>query len=311
MIMWEAAKQAWRQGGMLTRIVWVNVAVFVAVTTANLMDRWSGGSLSAVVPQDGVWTLATSWRVDVLAKRPWSVLTHMVTHEGLWHLLMNMILLFWVGRVVAANAGSRRLLSLYVGGGLAGFLAYFLLSNGLRPMQGGTYAVGASGAVMALFAAAATLQPNTRFNLILFGPLPLKTLFWAYLLLDYFALSQGTNPGGNVAHLGGALFGVLVVKQEARGVNLLGWLEWLLDAVSTGTVSVPRRKRSRFRASTSNRWKAQEREASRAPMSDDEFNADRADREARLNAILDKISKHGYDHLSPEEKRFLFDQSQR
>lgn len=302
----------WAQGGMLTRLVWLNVVVFLVLMTLTLGDRLMGGALSAVLPSEGAWTLATSWRLETLASRPWSVLTHMFAHQGLWHLAMNMLLLFWMGRLYHAEVGSRRLLSTYLAGGLAGWLAYFLLSNGFKPMQeGSVFALGASASVMAIFGATATLRPDARFNLILFGPVALKHLFWGYVVLDYFGLSQGTNPGGNVAHLGGALFGVLLVQQERKGRQLLGWLEWVLDALASRSIRIPKRKRSRFEASTGNRWRAKEREASRAPMSDDEYNADRKDREARLDAILDKISKHGYDHLSPEDKRFLFDQSQR
>ncbi len=296
---------------MLTRLVWVNAAVFLLLLTLDVLDRFGGGAVSGVLPAAGARTLATSWQVDILAQRPWSVVTHMFTHQDLWHIAMNMLLLFWMGRVYHGEVGSRRLLSTYLAGGLAGFVAYFLVTNGFKPLQGSTYALGASASVMAIFGALATLRPEMKFNLILFGPVALKHLFWGYVVLDYFGLSQGVNAGGNLAHLGGALFGVLLVRQDRQGRNLVGWLEWVLDALSSRSFSVPRRKRSRFKASTSNRWKASERESSRAPMSDDEFNAERAAREDRLDAILDKISKHGYDHLSPEEKRFLFDQSQR
>jgi len=296
---------------MLTRLVWVNAAVFLLLLTLDVLDRFGGGAVSGVLPAAGARTLATSWQVYILAQRPWSVVTHMFTHQDLWHIAMNMLLLFWMGRVYHGEVGSRRLLSTYLAGGLAGFAAYFLVTNGFKPLQRSTYALGASASVMAIFGALATLRPEMRFNLILFGPVALKHLFWGYVVLDYFGLSQGVNAGGNLAHLGGALFGVLLVRQERKGRNLVGWLEWVLDALSSRSFSVPRRKRSRFKASTSNRLKASERESSRAPMSDDEFNAERAAREDRLDAILDKISKHGYDHLSPEEKRFLFDQSQR
>ncbi len=309
--MWENLKSTWREGGMLTRLVWVNAAVFLLLLTLDVLDRFGGGAVSGVLPAAGARTLATSWQVDILAQRPWSVVTHMFTHQDLWHIAMNMLLLFWMGRVYHGEVGSRRLLSTYLAGGLAGFAAYFLVTNGFKPLQGSTYALGASASVMAIFGALATLRPEMKFNLILFGPVALKHLFWGYVVLDYFGLSQGVNAGGNLAHLGGALFGVLLVRQDRQGRNLVGWLEWVLDALSSRSFSVPRRKRSRFKASTSNRWKASERESSRAPMSDDEFNAERAAREDRLDAILDKISKHGYDHLSPEEKRFLFDQSQR
>ena len=309
--MLENLQAMWRDGGMLTRLVWVNAAVFLVLMTLDVVDTIGGGVISAVLPADGARTLATSWRIDVLAQRPWSVFTHMFTHQGVWHVAVNMLLLFWMGRVYHGEVGSRRLLSTYLAGGLAGFAAYFFLTNGFKPMQSGTYALGASASVMAIFGAIATLRPSLKFNLILFGPVSLKHLFWGYVILDYFGLSRGVNAGGHVAHLGGAIFGVVLVIQERKGVNLVGWLEWILDALTSRSMTIPKRRRSRFRASTSNRWKAADRESSRAPMSDDEFNASRAERIDRLDAILDKISKHGYDHLSPEEKRFLFDQSQR
>ncbi len=309
--MLENLQAMWRDGGMLTRLVWVNAAVFLVLMTLDVVDTIGGGVISAVLPADGARTLATSWRIDVLAQRPWSVFTHMFTHQGVWHVAVNMLLLFWMGRVYHGEVGSRRLLSTYLAGGLAGFAAYFFLTNGFKPMQSGTYALGASASVMAIFGAIATLRPSLKFNLILFGPVSLKHLFWGYVILDYFGLSRGVNAGGHVAHLGGAIFGVVLVIQERKGVNLVGWLEWILDVLTSRSMTIPKRRRSRFRASTSNRWKAADRESSRAPMSDDEFNASRAERIDRLDAILDKISKHGYDHLSPEEKRFLFDQSQR
>ena len=309
--MLENLQAMWRDGGMLTRLVWVNAAVFLVLMTLDVIDTVGGGVISAVLPADGARTLATSWRIDVLAQRPWSVFTHMFTHQGVWHVAVNMLLLFWMGRVYHGEVGSRRLLSTYLAGGLAGFAAYFFLTNGFKPLQSGTYALGASASVMAIFGAIATLRPTLKFNLILFGPVSLKHLFWGYVILDYFGLSRGVNAGGHVAHLGGAIFGVALVIQERKGVNLVGWLEWILDVLTSRSMTIPKRRRSRFRASTSNRWKAAERESSRAPMSDDEFNASRTERIDRLDAILDKISKHGYDHLSPEEKRFLFDQSQR
>lgn len=296
---------------MLSRLVMINGIVFLALLTLDLVDQMTGGIVNAVLPAESARTLATSWKKDVLLQQPWSVVTHMFAHRGIWHVAMNMLLLYWMGRMYVAQVGSRRLLSTYIGGGLVGFLAYFLLANGFKPMQQATYALGASASVMTVFGAIATLQPDTRVNLILFGPIKLQHVFWGYVVLDYFGLSQGVNPGGNVAHLGGALFGVLLVLQERKGRNVLAWLEWVIDALASRSLSVPKRKRSRFHASTGNRWKAAEREASRAPMSDDEFNAEKVERQRQLDAILDKISKHGYDHLSAEEKRFLFEQSQR
>ena len=236
--MWENVKAMWRDGGMLTRLVWVNAAVFVLLMTLDVVDQLGGGVVSAVLPAEGARTFATSWRLEVLAKRPWSVLTHMFTHQGVWHIAMNMLLLFWMGRVYQGEVGSRRLLSTYLAGGLAGFAAYFLITNGFKPLQSGTYALGASASVMAIFGAIATLRPELKFNLILFGPVSLKHLFWGYVVLDYFGLSRGVNAGGNVAHLGGAFFGVMLVLQDRKGRNLVGWLEWLLDALTSRSLAI-------------------------------------------------------------------------
>ena len=106
---------------MLTRLIWVNVAVFVLLTTCDVLDQFGGGVVSSLLPPEGARMLATSWRLDILSQRPWSVVTHMFAHQGVWHLGMNMLLLFWMGRVYHGEVGSRRLLSTYLAGGLAGF----------------------------------------------------------------------------------------------------------------------------------------------------------------------------------------------
>ena len=103
---------------MLRRLVMVNGLVLLVLTTLDAMDRLTGGSVSAVWPAEGAWMLATSWKMEVLASRPWSVVTHMFTHQGIWHFIMNMLLLTWMGRLYHAEVGSRRLLSTYLAGAL-------------------------------------------------------------------------------------------------------------------------------------------------------------------------------------------------
>ena len=93
----------------------------LGLLTLDIVDQFSGGAIKAVLPVEGARTLATSWKLDVLAQRPWSVVTRMFTHQGVWHLGMNMLLLFWMGRVYHGEVGSRRLLSTYLGGGWQGF----------------------------------------------------------------------------------------------------------------------------------------------------------------------------------------------
>ena len=286
---------------MLTRLIFANVGVFTAIMTLRLLTKTGALDASWVA---GVFGLATTWDLPILMHRPWSVFTHMFVHVDLWHLVINMAWLYWMGRLFMAQFGARRLLSTYCVGGLAGFVLYALAANASPAFQSGTFAFGASAAVMAIMAATATAQPNYTVRLLLLGAVPLKYLAIGWVLLDYFALGNGTNAGGNIAHLGGAVFGYLMIKQGQAGRDWVGWFERLLDAVmglvQGGSIPTPRRK-TRFR-------KVKDTRSTRV-KTDEEFNREKRERADRMDAILDKVSKHGYDNLTADEKEFLFRQS--
>lgn len=120
--MWQELKNQWGQGGMLVRLLLVNGGVFLMVTTLQLLTTLGFGKASPW-ESGAVLGLATTWVPDVLLRRPWTIITHMFVHTGVWHLLMNMALLYWMGRLFVVHFGSRRLLSTYLVGGLAGFLS--------------------------------------------------------------------------------------------------------------------------------------------------------------------------------------------
>lgn len=299
--MWDDLKKQWDAGSLLTRLIFVNVGVFTLILTLRLL-----GTLGVIDESSkiGVYGLATGWRSDVLIQRPWSVLTHMFVHVDIWHLAMNMLWLYWMGRLFVVRFGSRRLLSTYFVSGLAGFVLYAVASNVFPGLQQGTYAYGASAAVMGIMTATATAQPNYTVRLFLLGSIPLKYLAIGWVLLDYFALGNGANTGGNLAHLGGAAFGYVMIKKAANGRDFVGWFERLMDAVvglfQSGSFP-KRRKKTRFR-------KVKDSRTTRV-KSDDDFNREKRERSERMDAILDKISKHGYDNLTADEKEFLFRQS--
>jgi membrane associated rhomboid family serine protease len=296
--MWEEIKKQWASGGILNRLILFNVGVFVVLTTLQLAGRMGMGDFGYTRPE--AYGLATSWDLSILMLRPWTVLSHMA---------MNMLWLNWMGRLFITEFGPRRLLSMYFVAGLAGFLLYAVVLNVFPGMRQGTYAYGASAAVMGIMAAAATAQPNRAINLIFLGAVPLKYLTIGWVALDYFALSGSDNTGGHLAHLGGAVFGYFAVMESRRGRDWVRWFESILDAVvglwasSRDAVTPPggrqrRTKRKSARAGRADRFK-----------SDEEFNLEKKQQSAEMDAILDKISKHGYDNLTAEEKEFLFRQS--
>ena len=301
--MWDDLKRQWEAGSMLTRLIFANVGVFTVIMTLRLLTTFGVLDIGWL---NGVFGLAASWKADVLLCRPWSVITHMFVHVDIWHMVINMAWLFWMGRMFMVQFGARRLLSTYMVGGFAGFVLYAAASNLAPVFQQSTFAYGASAATMAIMAATATANPNTNVRLFLLGAVPLKYLAIGWVLLDYFALGNGANAGGNLAHLGGAAFGYLMIKQSQVGRDWVGWFERLIDAVigfiQIGSIPTPRKK-MRFRKVKNNR--------STRVKSDEDFNREKRERSERMDAILDKVSKRGYENLTAEEKDFLFRQSNR
>jgi len=309
--MWEDIKKSWNTGGMLYKLIWVNVVVFVVINSAIVFTQLTDIQLPASA--SGGYGLFTTAHLPTLLYRPWSMLTHMFAHKEIFHLLFNMMLLWWMGRMYVSEVGSRRLLSTYIMGGLAGFIVYAISVNvlpGLR-MEEVSFAYGASAAIMAIFTATATLNPTKKIPFFLFGSVQLKYIALLYVLFDYFGIlgESGLETGGRIAHLGGAAFGYFLILYSRKGINIVRWLEVIIDMImsSLPTSSTPSFSK-KFNFTKSMRRKPKE---TRPPKSDDDFNSERKEREDRLDLILEKISRHGYDHLSKEEKKFLFNQSKK
>lgn len=256
-------------------LVWlaaVNVAVWLTLTLLSAAGRLAGFDGAAAAD----WLVLPS-SLPVLATRPWTLLTYMVTHQSLWHLLFNMLWLIWFGGALLATLSPRHLLCVYVGGGLAGGLSYLLVC-GLWPGIGG-WLCGASASVLAIMTAAALRTPDMSFNLFLIGEVRLRLIALVCVILAFVGLGGG-NSGGEVAHIGGMLYGLVFGLALRRGVDLS---------------RLPRMRRrdagGRFAARRVARF------AGRVDMV-------RSDRE-RLDELLDKIRLSGYGSLSRAERREL------
>ena len=304
-------RMRWNTGGMVIRLIFVNLGVFVLLATLGLLV-----TLGVAIPDPGgAFGLATTSDPARLLYRPWSIVTHMFVHLGIWHLVMNLLILWWMGGMFRSYFGDRRTLSTYLMGGLSGWLVYFLLLN-LVPGFGGAggYALGASAAVMALMVATAVYLPDLTIRLFLLGPVKLKWIALVYVLLDYAALSRGANVGGHLGHLGGAAYGLLYMQGMKSGRDYGAPIERLLDALATmfsrGSVGASRKGRSAKRKSGKGLYtvhRSVDKEGkTRRGQTDEEFNAEKKARQERIDRILDKISKVGYDQLTKEEKDFLF-----
>ncbi len=274
-------------GNVLHRLILYNVAVYVVLVVLGAVLGLSGlGWLYAAVKSA---LMLPSW-LPTLLIRPWTLLTYAFTHESFFHILFNMLNLYWFGQLLVEYLGARRLMSIYVLGALAGAVA-FLLAMNLIPVLvtrfGYPPILGASGAVSAVIVGTATLLPDYTFMLILLGPVRIKWIAAVLVLLSVSGLT-GDNAGGQFAHLGGALLGFMFVKQLQSGRDLgaplqraWAWLTGLFEPKPT------------MRVSGSTRGTAT---AVPTPSAD----------EAAIDLILDKINRSGYESLSKEEKQQLF-----
>jgi len=287
-----------RHKSVLSYLVIINLSVWILIqifrVLAFLFDNPdSSSAFSAVVDY-----LAVPASLPLLIQRPWTLLTYMFLHLGIWHILFNMLWLFWFGRIFLEYLTEKQMVWLYILGGLAGAFAYIVAFNVFpvfEPMILNSYALGASASVMAIVTAIAFYVPNYTLYLLFFGRVKIVYIAIALFILDFFTIPGG-NAGGQIAHIGGALLGFLYIK-----------------SISPSSISSYRTKGSFSswfsRMFMTKKKKSKGNRTTSRPVTDEEFNQQKAQQQKRIDMILDKISKGGYDSLTREEKAFLFKSS--
>jgi len=307
---WEDLKREFSQGNMVTRIILANLFVFVSIVVAKLVLGFPiAGSQETIYDNIVQWlSLSSDWKEALM--RPWTWITCMFLHEGLMHILWNMILLYFFGRIVGDLIGDQKVLPIYILGGLAAGLVYFISAN-ILPYAAGTthYALGASGAVMAMVLTAGVVAPDYVVRLILLGDVRIKYIAAFLLLVDLIAIGNNMNTGGHFAHLGGAAFGWFFVYQLRNGVDYsIGFNRFFtkLGNLFKGRVNTGGRSGN---SAKSAKKKPKFTIIRGAGSSAGEQAAPDVSHQEKLDSILEKIKVNGYDSLSKDEKEFLFDAS--
>jgi membrane associated rhomboid family serine protease len=237
--------------------------------------------------------------LPTLAKQPWSIFTYFILHEGLFHILSNLLFLYYFGLLIHQYLGSRKLTNLYILGGVFGAGFYVLMYN-IAPYFSGavdtSFMLGASAGVFAVVVGAATLAPQTTFVLLLFGPVKIVYIAAFYVLLS-FANSIGENAGGEIAHLGGAMLGFGYIFLLRKGWDLGIPIQKVgLFFENLGTRRAPKVSYRR----TSSPKSTGTNSANKETLTQEE-----------VDKILDKIAEKGYEGLTKEEKRKLFEYSKK
>jgi membrane associated rhomboid family serine protease len=286
-------KKTFSSGSNLTKLIYINIAVFIIISLVSVIGYLLNNQTISLKILN-LFSVPSSIKAFLL--RPWTLITYMFTHKDVLHILFNMLWLYWFGFIFLEYLDQKKLVAVYLLGGISGAVVYIISFNifpVFNQVVSESVAIGASASVMAVVITIAVYVPDYSVNLFLLGRLKIK-----YVALGIFILTSvmdfSVNSGGKLAHIGGAFFGYLYAVNLRRGRDLGKGLNKIIDFIATLFKS-----RKKLRVTYKKR------------ATDYEYNKTRVDHQERINKILDKISKGGYDSLTKEEKDLLFKESQK
>jgi membrane associated rhomboid family serine protease len=293
----DEIKHFFRGGSVLAILIMINLGVWILTKAVYVIFYLYNHPDVAHADSLILNYFALSSNPMDLASRPWTLITYMFLHIDFWHILFNMLWLFWFGKIFMEYLTSKQLLFTYLAGGLAGGLLYILAFN-IFPVFQNTHepslALGASASVMAIVTAISFFVPNYSIQLLFIGRIRILYLAILLFVFDFIAIPTG-NAGGHIAHIGGAFFGYFFSL----------YMRKTMYAYSTGVFTSIFKKVGRlFRPGL--RVSSPLHPNSGRPKTDEDYNVEKNSRQKRIDAILEKISRGGYDSLTKEEKDFLF-----
>lgn len=292
----EQLKYKYNLATIVEKLIVYNVIMFVLTFAINTLVFLMTGSTNS----GGFVTQWLSFPKDLgdFIWRPWSIVTYAFMHSGIFHILSNMIILYFSGQFFLTFYSPKRLVNYYILGAISGALL-FSLSYNLFPAFQGTgksFLIGASAAVMAVLVGVATKAPHLQVRLFFLGNLKLWWIAAFLVVVDFIQIPFG-NPGGHLAHIGGALIGYTYTKQLDKGNDIGAWIEscidWFVQFFNSS-------KGPKMKTVHKNRSSAKTKKSTSSKPQGHQKN------QQKIDDILDKISKSGYDSLTKEEKDFLF-----
>lgn len=283
----EDFKNAWnKDNNALVKIILINVVVFVSASFIEIFLTLSGAGDAFKLFINKLMLPAS---FTTFITQPWSLISYFFLHLGFTHILWNMLFLYWFGKIIQDNIGNNAVISLYVLGGIIGGLSYMALFN-IIPYYDNRISeslmLGASAGVFSIVAGSATLLPNYTFYLLFLGPVRIKYIALFYILLSFLDVT-GSNAGGEIAHLGGAMIGYLFIRQLQNGINM-----------GEGVINI---------VNFFNKEKNKKSDQKSSPTEETKYDISQDE----IDKILDKISESGYSSLSKNEKEKLFNASKK
>lgn len=289
-----------RPNNGLVKIIMINIAIFLLINIVYLICKIFG--LPSI--NKAFFTTLFTMPADVtkLIFRPWTVITYFFAQKDLFHILFNLLALYWFGRIIESLIGNSKVISIYILGGLMGagfyFLCYYSIPFFIQHREVATV-IGSSGSVCAIVVAAATLSPNYEIRLLLIGEVKIKWIAWIFVIMSVIGMGGATNAGGNAVHVGGALLGFLFIRQLQKGDD---WTRFVMPFLTRiRNLFAKKEIRVTHRSTTAYKEKPTQRD----------FKTNHNTSQRELDTILDKISQSGYESLTKEEKQMLWEASKR
>lgn len=287
----DKLKARFKQKDILMQLIIINIAVFILLAAFNVITKLFKLDDLLLINYIGI-----SSDVSQLVKF-WTPFTYMFVHQDIMHILLNMLMFFWFGRMFLSYFNPKTLGSLYVLGGLAGAALYILAFNTIPYFldMPPTPMIGASAAVMAIIFGVAFYRPEASMRLFFIGEIKIVYIAIFFFIMDFFALGSASNEGGHIAHIGGAILGYIFAVQYRKGKDITRWVSRIID--SFANFSLKKNKKPKMKV----KYKKREAEY--------EYNARKNTQQEAIDDILDKIKSSGYASLSKDEKKQLFDAS--
>ena len=281
----ELKMKVFYSGNRINLFIGINVIIFLTFIVFKVFEYlFTKQTLYSDLAND---YLAVPSNLKSLLYKPWTLFTYMFIHADFFHILFNMLWLYWIGKILEEYLNGKKITFLYIAGGLIGAIFYITCYNlfpAFAERAVTSTAVGASGAVTAIIVATATLLPNHTISLLLLGPVRLVWIAIFYFIVDFVSL-LGPNAGGSLAHIGGAIFGFLFIKSLQKGSDWSIPFEEFFNP------------KPKLKVVSTNYDAPQKAQKTSIPHQDE------------IDKILDKISQTGYNNLTKKEKEILFNAS--
>ncbi|SFF49802.1 rhomboid family intramembrane serine protease [Thermoflexibacter ruber] len=303
-------KNVWtKPNNALMQIIVLNIIVFTVINIIYVISVIAGEDWLFVLIAKGIFIPAA---IGEYVWRPWTLITYFFTHQNPLHILFNMLILYWFGMIVRDYLGNSKLIALYAWGGIVGGVLYLICFNTIPYFMKLTPQIGIKGADAAVYAivvGAATYRPHLQIHMLFFGAIKIVYIAAVVVILSFIGVASYSSDAGmatNLAELGGALLGYIFVRQYEKGRDWSIPIEKVLNSI-----------RNIFRPSSSNRnrskaySKASTSKGSSAKAKGGSFTSSATPSQDEIDMILDKISAHGYESLTTEEKQILFKASQK